>query len=131
MGKILSVTCKNCHYHPKNVKLGGGMSDFKTYCGAPAINLEKNEVVTVNYFDSLPDHGEHMWDSPPYLKNIRKKKVRKKEKYKFFFEEGMFVTNGEEDEIHIWGDLKFQRANNLCPKCGTFNLEFNSEALFD
>ena len=51
MGEIVSVICKQCGYHPKNVTIGCGRSNISTYRGMPVWNTETNEIETVNYFE--------------------------------------------------------------------------------
>lgn len=48
MGQILRASCKKCGLENKFC-LGAGMSNFKTNCSVPGIDLKTNKFVVENY----------------------------------------------------------------------------------
>ena len=51
MGEILEAVCP-CGFNAKNLFVGGGMTNFETYCGAPALCNECGRLLVLNYLDS-------------------------------------------------------------------------------
>jgi ribosomal protein S27AE len=111
MGHIVKPVCEKCGYNPQGVTIGAGMKNFRIYWGAPALDKETNEIVTLNYFEKL--NG-----------------VMDESKYVFYDEDEMFERSSD-TSYYQWHDLKYQACKNFCPKCKTFNLAFQQSILFD
>lgn len=43
--------CNNCGYKTKPIAIGGGRLNHLTKCGAPALNIESNEIEQINLYD--------------------------------------------------------------------------------
>ncbi len=114
MGSIILPVCENCGYKAAKIYLGGGMSNHLTYCAVPALNTETNEIVTVDFFSDV----------------IKEDLLKDKPTYKIYNGPNMHIINDGID-YHHWGDLKFKIHGNLCPKCKSYNLIFESCGCWD
>lgn len=50
MGQILEATC-TCSFQARGLFVGGGMRNFETYCGAPALCCDCGVIHILNYLD--------------------------------------------------------------------------------
>ena len=130
MGEIVSVICKQCGYHPKNVTIGCGRNNISTYRGMPVWNTETNELETVNYFDV----AEERLVERTFLFIFKRKNIINKgrinSKFIPYTDPKMYVSNKNIGEIK-WGDDEYKLSGNYCPKCKSYNVVFKEEIRFD
>ena len=128
MGSIILPVCENCGYKTAKIYFGGGMNNHLTHCGVPALNTETNEIVTVNYKD------EHIIENS----------LKDNPTYKIYNQPNMFLVDekvgshrysifhaGVNGGKHYYDELYFKISGNLCPKCQTYNLQFESCGCWD
>lgn len=87
----------------------------------PALNKHTHEIETLNYLEEMKEER--------YL-FFFKKSIKKRKNYFFYTEPEMFINNGD-DRSYCWGDLKIKMTGNLCPRCNSYNLQFEHGILFD
>lgn len=105
MGKILRAICGTCGFERKNIGYGGGMENYKTFCGVPAIDVSKNQLVVENYFN----------------------KEKLEDNIVFYTEKQLF--KGEIDKNNgswSWMDVFLKIKENKCPECNNFTMTFES-----
>jgi hypothetical protein len=107
MGTMIKAKCKHCGFE-KKFSFGAGMMDFKTNCAVPAINRETSGFVVLNFFDVGQDQDNYVFYNDPImnLHSTGKKSIQ-------------------------WGDVYLGKAENLCPSCKTYNLDFEETGRFD
>ncbi len=76
MGSILKAICF-CGFEKEDIYYGGGMMDFATHCGVPAINQRTGQFLTENYFnkDKLPKDITFYNDPDMYRGELEKYKT--------------------------------------------------------
>ncbi len=108
MGSILKAICP-CGFEKEDIYYGGGMMNFTTHCGVPAINQKTGQFLTENYFnkDKLP------------------------EEIVFYDDPKMYIGKLEQYRGIHWGDVYLKHKDNLCPVCRSYSLSFTETGLFD
>ncbi len=68
MGIILKAICP-CGFEKDDILHGGGMMDFTTHCGVPALKQKTGRFFTENYFnkDNLPEEVVFYDDPQMYI----------------------------------------------------------------
>lgn len=107
MGQILKAVCKNCYFE-EEVWFGGGMLNFETECNVPAINNTTGEFEIMNIFNKDLFDGN----------------------YTFYNDPSMFKGKITIDSPQ-WYDIYLCPTKNLCPKCKSFKMNFESVGFFD
>lgn len=130
MGFTIIPKCNNCGYSTDSIAIGGEKFDYRTRCGAPALNTVSNEIEQINLYD----YTKTVIVKKRFLYFFYKYKSvtieTKNEKYVPYYEPSMFV-NDSEIRSYNWDDKHYKRNKNFCPKCKTFNLDFQLDILFD
>ncbi|RTY76708.1 hypothetical protein [Flavobacterium sp. LS1R10] len=106
MGQILEGICTKCDYSA-NLLFGGNRINNKEQCPVPALNLETDQIESVNYI-LHQNNPNYLFYTNKNLKGINKEKLV----YRNF-------------------DLELHPSNNFCPKCKNLSLEFISKYLTD
>lgn len=116
MGYLLDAYC-DCGFKQR-ITLGGGMSNFKVFCGAPAYCKFCKEMVNLNYLD--------------------KKHICPKCNQKIVFYNDVSLQRASKDkksELIEWntdnGPFILPEVLYFCPKCQDFQLRFRIAILFD
>lgn len=127
MGFKISPICTNCGYKTKSIAIGGGRLSHLTNCGAPALNIESNEIEQINLYD----YEKTVIIKKKFLYFFSKSIaiVTKNKKYIPYYEPSMF-TDDLEIENHNWGNKCYKQSKNFCPKCKTFNLDFLGDGVY-
>lgn len=127
MGFTIIPLCKKCGYQTKAISVGGGRLNHRIQCGAPALNIETNEIEQINLYD--------------YIKTVIVKErflyffyksvtiVTRNEKYTPYYKSSMFVDD-KTIESHNWGSKNYKKGKNFCPKCKSFNLDFEGGGIW-
>lgn len=108
MGTILKAVCTACNFN-KQLFTGGGMHNFTTYHGLPAINLKTKKLVVENYM----------------------KKEELKGKVIFYNEAGMSESSGELTANEDDTDVGLYTEKNKCPACGKYTMNFEFAGVWD
>lgn len=121
MGFTILPICKKCGYNSKSISIGGGKANYQTQCGAPAWNIETNEVEEINLYDEI--NKTIVKQRFLYLFYRETIIEKMKDKYVPYYETKLFI-NDKEIESHHWSNKYYKKSKNFCPKCKTFNLDF-------
>ena len=113
MGSALNAKCP-CGFSSEDLAVGGGMMNFQTYCGAPALCEACADMLVVNYLDDQPAcpmcKGAIMFYNAPRLR----RKLRR----------GSPGT----PLIFSWtlekGSFKLPDTEYRCPRCGKVKMRF-------
>jgi hypothetical protein len=112
MGNILRAAC-GCGFQTDALFLGGGMMNFTTYCGAPALCSGCGELHVLNYLDprpSCPECGRDVsFYNDPQLRSELNAGDSSEPVFSWRLETGTFVL----------ADGLFR-----CPRCGNFDMRF-------
>lgn len=111
MGSIISAFC-DCGYEKPEMFLGGGMSNFTTYCNFPHYCEDCHTLFEFNLFEKnilCPECGS--------------KKVFGYDHKKACKEEGNVVFSWNVGN-EIDRELKLTDGKYICPRCKKFNLSF-------
>jgi hypothetical protein len=121
MGFTIIPICRHCGYKTESISVGGGKFNYLTVFGAPAWNIESNEVEEINIYAEITKAIVKQ----KFLFFFNRKVIIEKmnNKYVPYYEPKMFI---EDDEIgtHSWSNKEFKKSKNFCPKCKSFNLDF-------
>ena len=129
MGFTILPICKHCGYKTESIFVGGGRLNHLTVCGAPVLNVETNEIERINLYKET----KKIIVKKKFLFIFNRKMVIEKlnDKYIPYFNSKMFIDDKSIDS-HIWMNRKYKKSKNFCPKCKTFNLNFEEGGmLFD
>ncbi|MCY2927495.1 MAG: hypothetical protein NT031_19070, partial [Planctomycetota bacterium] len=101
-----------CGFQSEPICAGGGMRNFTTHCGVPALCRKCKMLVAVNYFDEkpqCPDCGGNVacYDDPS-LHDVSGASQR-----------DVFSWNLDDDR-----QFRLPAAKYLCPKCGQKEMTF-------
>jgi hypothetical protein len=121
MGFTIMPICKHCGYKTESISIGGGRMNYLTVCGAPALNIENNEIETINLYN----YKKTIVIRKKFLYFFNRKVIVEKinDKYVPYYEPKMFIED-KEIGTHNWHDKHYKKSKNYCPKCKTFNLDF-------
>lgn len=128
MGKIVSVICNKCDYQPKDVTIGSAKANMETYCGVPVWNTETDEIETVNKYCETEEVVIKKSFLYFFKRQIKVQQINKK--YIPYYEPKMFIGDTKIRKLQWWSDF-YKFDENYCPKCKTFNVEFQLKILFD
>lgn len=121
MGFTIIPICKKCGYKTESIAIGGGRMNHLTQCGAPAWNIETNEVEGINLYSEI----NKVTVKKRFLLFFNRKIIIEKmnDKYVPYYDPKMFI---EDNDIgtHNWRNNQYKKSKNLCPKCKSFNLDF-------
>jgi len=121
MGFTILPICNNCGYKTGSISFGGGKRNHLTVFGAPAWNIETNEVEEINLYGEINKAIVKQRFLFFFKRNIKIEKMN--DKYVPYYEPKMFIED-EEIGTHTWGNKQFKKSKNFCPKCKSFNLDF-------
>lgn len=121
MGFTIIPICKKCGYKTESISVGGGRMNHLTVCGAPAWNIENNEIERINLYN----YKKTIEIRKKFLYFFHRKVIVEKinDKYVPYYEPKMFIED-KEIGTHNWDDKHYKKSKNFCPKCKTFNLDF-------
>jgi hypothetical protein len=121
MGFTIIPICNKCGYKTESISVGGGRRDYKTECGAPALNTEINEIEEINLYGEI----NKAIVKQRFLLFFNRKVIIEKmnDNYVPYYEPKMFIED-KEIGTHNWSNNNYQKSKNFCPKCKTFNLDF-------
>lgn len=121
MGFTIKPICKKCGYKTESISVGGGRMNHLTVCGAPAWNIENNEIEGINLYN----YKKTIVIRKKFLYFFHRKVIVEKinDKYVPYYEPKMFIED-KEIGTHNWADKHYKKSKNFCPKCKTFNLDF-------
>jgi DNA-directed RNA polymerase subunit RPC12/RpoP len=115
MGSILRASCE-CGFEQGGIGLGGGMMNFTTYFGAPALCRHCRKLVVRNYL----------------AKTARCPQCRRKVTY---YNNPSVQAGPSGEEVASWnaGDKTFQLSATkyLCPQCGQKTMVFEDVGCCD
>lgn len=118
MGSSLIASCP-CGYSSEELAVGGGMADFQTYCGAPALCETCRAVVVVNYLDDQPvcptcTEPVTFYDAPALRRSPRR-------------------VSSKTPLVFSWkvkkGTFKLPDTEYRCPRCGGVKMRFSDAGL--
>jgi hypothetical protein len=110
MGLILTAYCEKCGFKREEIFFGAGKSNHKTVCDVPAIVRNTNQFVVENYFNK-----ENIGD------NIQ-----------FYTDQELFKGGADKNAgTWRWDNVLLQIAENKCPECNNYVLEFIPTGSFD
>jgi len=122
MGQILQATCP-CGFDSTKLFLGGGMMNFTTYCGAPALCDSCGAFLVLNYLDPNPRCGDC------------------KGTVRFYNDPALRSTSEQSDQkshdVFSWnvggrlGTFSLPDTEYLCPKCREIKMSFVSVGNWD
>ena len=121
MGYTIIPICNNCGYKTKAIAIGGGKFNHLTQCGAPALNIETNEVEEINLYDYKKTEIFKEKFLYFFYRNVIIEKTNGK--YIPYYDSKMFKDYKEVGEHH-WSNKSYKKSKNFCPKCKLFNLDF-------
>ncbi|WP_366182814.1 hypothetical protein [Flavobacterium ovatum] len=129
MGFTIIPLCKQCGYQTKAIAVGGGKLNHLTQCGAPAFNIESNEIEQVNLYDCTSSEIVKQRFLYFFYRNVTV--VKTDDRYIPYYEPKMFVDD-KKIGSHNWSGKYYKKSKNFCPKCKSFNLDFlNGGVYFD
>ncbi|WP_026713371.1 hypothetical protein [Flavobacterium daejeonense] len=128
MGFTIIPKCNNCGYKTDSIAVGGGRFSYLTHCGAPALNIESNEIEEINLYDYTKTEIVKKRFLYFFYKSVTI--VTKNEKYIPYYKSSMF-KNDVGIGSYNWGSDYYKKSKNFCPKCKTFDLDFLMGVLFD
>jgi hypothetical protein len=116
MGEMYIAECINCGYKTDILSFGGGMLDFTTFNGEPAINFDTKEIEVAN--------GKE-----------RDKIEKENPNMGFLFHNEELYKKHQGYSIDFGGDIGVKefkdRTLYLCPKCNEFKIEFWWQGMWD
>ena len=121
MGFTIIPLCKKCGYQTKAIAVGGGKFSRLTNCGAPALNIESNEIERINLYDYESSVIVKQRFLYFFYRNVIVEKTD--DRYIPYYEPKMFVDD-KEIESHQWRGRCYKKSKNFCPKCKSFDLDF-------
>jgi len=122
MGFTIKPICKNCGYKTNAISVGGGRLNHNTQCGAPALNTETNEIEEINLYDYKKTEIVKKKILYFFYRNVIVEKTN--QKYIPYYNSKMFIDDSEVGQHH-WSNKNYKKSKNFCPKCKSFNLDFN------
>ena len=122
MGFTIIPKCNKCGYTTNSIAIGGGRLNHLTQCGAPALNTETNEVEEINLYDYK--EREIIKEKFLYFFFFFVIIEKRNQKYIAYYNSKMFINDSEVGQHH-WSNKNYQKSKNFCPKCQSFNLDFN------
>ena len=128
MGYTIVPLCKKCGYQTKAIAVGGGKFSHRTQCGAPALNIESNEIEQINLYDYKISEIVKQRFLYFFYRNVTVEKTD--DRYIPYYEPKMFVDD-KEIESHHWRDKYYKKSKNFCPKCKSFNLDLKEGVWYD
>ncbi len=117
MGTAVVGRCK-CGYETKEMFLGGGRMNFQSHCGFPYYCQDCQILFEANIYEDVicsecKNSNVISYDDARACQ---------------FMERSVFDWNTD----HKLGrNLKLSASNNLCPKCGNFDLSFAMTMMYD
>ena len=66
MGFTIKPICKKCGYKTESISVGGGRMNHLTVCGAPAWNIENNEIEGINLYNGY----SYVYRTGDYSRNV-------------------------------------------------------------
>ena len=116
MGQIIEATCL-CGFESDEMFVGGGMRNFTTYCGAPALCDSCNALLVLNYLDPASrceSCGEMVryYDNPELRSLLAGRHKRPRDVFYWNIPQGSGVFSLPDTEY-------------LCPKCGETKMQFS------
>ncbi len=112
MGSSLNAKCP-CGFSAEEFAVGGGMMNFQTYCGAPALCETCADMLVVNYLDDQPAcpkcKGAITFYNAPRLRR-KKRQVSKRTPLVFSWTLGR--------------TFKLPDTEYRCPRCGEVRMRF-------
>ena len=126
MGFTIIPKCNNCRYRTDSIAVGGGRFSHLTICYGPVLNTESNEIEQINLYDYakiviVKNHFRTYESKVIEITN---------EKYVPYYEPNMFIDDSE-IRSYEWSGKYYKRSKNFCPKCKTYNLDFQLDVFFD
>jgi hypothetical protein len=116
MGKTYSAKCVNCGYTTEALYFGGGMMNFTTYNGEPAINTKTAEIEVVNGME-------------------REKIQRENPNIHFYFSDDRLCLEHQNYSVDFGGDIGVKEFKDrrlyLCPKCNKITVDFTWQGMWD
>jgi hypothetical protein len=112
MGSAINAKCP-CGFSSDDLAVGGGMANFQTYCGAPALCETCRTIEIVNYLDDQPvcpgcQGAITFYNSP----SLRRKLGR----------------GSKIEPVFSWklekGSFKLPDTEYRCPRCGEVKMRF-------
>jgi hypothetical protein len=129
MGFTILPVCNKCGYKTKVIAIGGGRLNHLTNCGAPALNIQSNEIEQINLYDYKKSVIIRKRFLCFFFKSVTIEK--KNEKYIPYFEPTMFIDDLK-IENHNWGSNNYKKSKNFCPKCKSYSIDFlDTGIMFD
>lgn len=126
MGFTIRAFCNDCGYKTKSIAVGGGRLNHLTNCGAPALNIESNEIEEINLYE---------YEKTTILKrkflfffNRSITITTKNSKYVPYYEPSIFIDDVEVGN-HRWGNKCYKKSKNFCPKCKSYTVDFLDEGI--
>jgi len=113
MGSALNAKCP-CGFSSEELFVGGGMTNFETYCGAPALCESCRTVEVVNYLDERPKCPTckgplKFYDDPTLRRKPRRVSSRTPLVFSWKLDKGSF---------------KLPNTQYRCPRCGEVKMRF-------
>ena len=105
MGYILKANCRICNYDT-DIKFGGGRFNYLTNNPVPAINIQTEQLESVNYINEN--------NNPNYI---------------FYTSSELKGDNGRNNVFQNF-DLELNQINNYCPNCKSFAFDFSNYLLY-
>ena len=121
MGFTILPICNKCGYKTKAIAIGGGRLNHLTNCGAPALNIESNEIEQINLYDYKKTVIIRKKFLYFFFKSVAIEKKNKK--YIPYYEPTMFIDDLKIGN-HNWGSNCYKKSKNFCPKCKSYSIDF-------
>jgi len=121
MGFTIIPICKHCGYKTESISIGGGKMNHLTNCGAPAWNIQTDEVEEINLYSDVNRATVIKRFLYFFKRNFVIEKMN--DKYVPYYEPRMFIED-KDIGTHNWSNKHYKKSKNYCPKCKSFNLEF-------
>jgi hypothetical protein len=119
-GTILRASCP-CGYHQDNITAGGGMANFKSYCGVPAYCSACKTMEILNWLEDSPRcitcQAKPVFYNDPSLQEKLSAGAKPRD---------VFSWHTDKKGTLILPDVKY-----LCPRCGKLMLRFTITGMWD
>lgn len=116
MGTFLRATCKKCDFNSGRIIFGAGERTFETNCAVPGIDLNTNKLVVENWKNRGQLRGKILF-------------YTERELYKGEIIEDIDNIDWGFDSINF-GSAVLKKADNKCPQCNNFSMQFEEEGKF-